>query len=546
MDPKVRLQGEGVSAGRAAGPVHVVEDLQEAPEDGRHDKTRAAEAALASVAARLEALAAMRQRTSTTGAQLLEGQALIARDPALRQEVLDAIAEGAGVSEAITLAAEYHAAALERLPDEYLRERATDVREVARLARGALRGGGESRLAKLARPAVVFARELTAADLLATDRGLLLALVTETGGRQSHAAIVARELGIPAVVRAADVMAAARRFPAALVDGDSGEVELVSTLPAGESSAARRVAVAEVGFVQLMANVSSVPAAAEAAASGARGVGLLRTEMLFLGRADPASEEEQLDIYRQVARAVAPNPAVIRTLDAGSDKLLPWLKGGVEPNPALGRRGLRLWLSSPRLARTQVRALLRAHAETGNVQVMCPMVSAPEEMEQARAVFVREADALGIKPPPIGMMVEVPAAALRLDAFSGLADFVSLGTNDLAQYAIGADRELSWESPLGDFNPGFLRLLELALRAAAALSIPAGVCGELAGRPEGAVLLAGLGATSLSMSLGSLPAVAMALARLGRDGCIAATGDALRANRAGAAEAALRSALAQP
>ncbi|HLH68910.1 MAG TPA: phosphoenolpyruvate--protein phosphotransferase [Candidatus Dormibacteraeota bacterium] len=537
------LRGVPVSGGRARGPLHVVE------EDTASTATPAApldalRAAAERAAAELEDLAGKVRSENPQGAEVLEAQALMVRDPALEAAVLKELETGSDLRRAVERALEGYAAQLEQLEDDYLAARAADVREAGRLLLAALAGRPASRLASLTRPAVVVARELSPADTLAADPGLLLAIVTEAGGPTSHAAIVARELGIPAVMGVEGAVAAAAGGRAAEVDGDAGTVWLLPEAPTtAEITTPKRLALTGLP-VPVMANAGSPASAAAAAARGAAGIGLFRTELLFLGRPEPMSEEEQTETYERAARALAPHPVIVRTLDVGSDKALPYLPAEREPNPALGRRGIRLWLARPELARPQVRALLRAAAVCPNLRVMVPMVAAVEEVRAARELFVAEARSLQLAVPRLGMMLETPAAALHLTAFRGLVDFISLGTNDLAQYALGADRELEWGPELSETNPGVLRLIATAVEAARALGMEAGACGEMAGTPEGAVFLVGVGVGSLSMGLRAMEAVAEALARASQDGCREAAAAALDATTAAEARAALRSAFA--
>jgi phosphotransferase system enzyme I (PtsI) len=290
-----------------------------------------------------------------------------------------------------------------------------------------------------------------------------------------------------------------------------------------------------------MANAGSVAAVRAAAEQRLRGVGLFRTEFLFLARSAPPDEDEQAEAYGAACAAMAPHPVVVRTLDAGSDKRLPYLPAAAEPNPALGRRGVRLWLANAELRDTQVRALARTATLHQNLWVMVPMVAAPEEMKQVRDLFAAESGRSG-PTPPLGMMVELPATALALDGFAGLIDFVSVGTNDLVQYALGADRELEWPSYLAEFNPGALRLIAQAVRAGRRLEVKVGVCGELAGKPEGAVFLVGLGVDSLSLGAASAMDVLQALQRAGVHRCQEAARSALEAQDAAEALGVLRTA----
>lgn len=534
----IRLHGKGVSSGRATGPLFVV---VEPAGRGRGDQLGSIEQIAEVAAAQLEALAAQRRLGAATGADVLEVHAMMLRDPGLIASIGEQLKADGSPEAAITAGIEKYAQMMEQLSDEYLRERAADVREVGRLMLAVLNGGAFSRLQGLSQPAVVVAHELAPVDTLSVEPQLMLGLVTEVGGRTSHAAIVARELGIPAVVGVPGVLDLASGAKAATIDGDSGEVVLLaSSSEAAQQAATTPSKLPELDFVELMGNAGSLAAVNSAVLKGARGVGLFRTEFLFLGRDTPVSEEDQLLTYEAACAACPEDRVVVRTLDIGSDKQPSYLPSPHhEPNPALGQRGIRLWLSHEELWRPQVRALVAAGRRWKNLNVMLPMVAAREEMVHARRLFEQEAERQATEAPRLGMMVELPAVAASLEAFSGLVDFVSLGTNDLTQYAVGADRELDWDPHLGEFNPGVLRLLAGAIRGAGRINVGAGVCGEMAGSPEGAVFLVGVGATSLSMSAGSLPRVAQALAALGLKGCEKLALEALDAQDADSARAAL-------
>jgi phosphoenolpyruvate-protein phosphotransferase (PTS system enzyme I) len=533
------LRGSPAAPGRARGPLFLAAepDAGVAAAGGRETVREAAER----VAGRLEDLAGRRRAGSPGAADVLEAQALMLRDPALEAAIDELLAAGAGPDQAAGRAAERYAKELEDLQDTYLRERAADVREAGRLLVAELTGLAGSRLEGLDSPSIVAARELSPADLLSVDSGLLLGLVTEIGGPASHTAIVARELGIPGVVGAEGLLAAARGARAAELDGSSGVVRLMDAEVAAEARprAVTRLAV-DRAPLRLMANVGSAQAARLAAERGAAGIGLFRTELLFLGGQGPPSEEQQAEEYAAACGALAPHPVVVRTLDAGSDKALPYLQLDPEANPALGRRGIRLWLAHAGLYEPQVRALVRVAGEHPNLRVMLPMVAARDEVEAARRLFEEEARRRRLSPPPLGMMVELPAAAMALETFEGLVEFISLGTNDLTQYALGADRELHWGPGLNEFNPGVLRLIASCLESAARLHLEGGVCGEMAGSVEGALFLCGAGATSLSMGVESLGGVLRALERAGLEGAREAARAALATPDAVAARGALR------
>jgi phosphoenolpyruvate-protein phosphotransferase (PTS system enzyme I) len=539
MNSPTIVRGTAAAHGRVRGPLFLAFDAAAgaAAGGGREDVSQAAER----VAGRLEEIAARRRAASPGAADVLEAQALMLRDPALEAAIDELLAAGGSPDEAAGGAAERYARELEGLDDPYMRERAADVREAGRLLVAELTGLAGSRLENLERTSIVVARELSPADLLSVDSNLLLGLVTELGGPTAHMAIVARELGIPAVVGAKGAVAAAQGARAAEVDGGTGEIRfLAGEAPTVSARRPTRRLKVEEAPLRLMANVGSAQAARLAAERGAAGIGLFRTELLFLGQPGAPSEERQAEEYAAACRALEPHPVVVRTLDAGSDKALPYLQQEPETNPALGRRGIRLWLAQAELHRPQVGALLRVAAECPNLRVMLPMVGARGEVEAARRLFEREARRRRLAPPPLGMMVELPAAALDLDAFAGLVEFVSVGTNDLTQYALGADRELDWGPGLSEFNPGVLRLMAACFESATRLGLEAGVCGEMAGIPSGAVFLAGAGATSLSMAAESLAGVLRTLRRVGLDRCREAAAAALAAPDAVAARGALR------
>jgi phosphoenolpyruvate-protein kinase (PTS system EI component) len=505
------LQGVPASGGRASGPVHVVLDRPASiPIDS--DPISQFGRAVRFASAELEAIAARCRAGNPESADVLEAQGMLVQDPSLEEDVRRALARGGTLGDAVTAVFEVHARALEGLGDSPIGSRAGDIREAARHVLFGLAGLSAARLSHLEAPAVVVARDLSPADILAVAPDLLLAIVTETGGLNAHAAIVARELGVPAVMRVEGAVQALAGAAGVEVDGETGTV-----LARGEPVTAVRASAGErldpEGLtVRIMANVGSLAAARLAAGRGAMGIGLLRTELLLLGRGQPVGEAEQLEVYAGACGAMDPHPVVVRTLDIGSDKALPGLTAR-EPNPALGRRGIRLWLARPQLARAQVRALLRCHRDHANLRVLLPMIAAAEEVRAARALFEAEAAAIGASVPPLGIMVETPAAALQMAEFAGLVDFASLGTNDLAQYTLAADRELEWGEELSERNPGVRRVIEISVREARAAGIEVGACGEMAGTPSGASMLVEFGVESLSMATSSMAAVAQALRR---------------------------------
>jgi phosphoenolpyruvate-protein phosphotransferase (PTS system enzyme I) len=517
------LQGAGVSPGVGAGPVvsiaAAVPEPAREPYEGPPEQARAAAlAALEEVAADLEARAAA--AVARDGRDVLNAQAMMARDPDLAEGVAARTKVGATPARAVF---EAFAVYREMLANagEYLAARVSDLddirdRAVARLLGLPLPGVPDSDV-----PFVLVARDLAPADTAVLDPAKVAAFVTADGGPTSHTAIIARTMGVPAVVACSGCTDLADGTQV-LVDGAAGTVQIdpapdqIEAARAG--AAARAAAVSAVTgpgatkdghAVPLLANIGGPKDLDAALEHGAEGIGLYRTEFLFLDRTDPPTEQEQEQAYRSVLEAFPEGRVVVRTLDAGADKPLAFLPPpGEEPNPALGERGLRMLRRHPEVLATQLRALARAAAGLPvRVEVMAAMVTTPADA----AFFAAACREAGIDHP--GIMVEVPAAALRAADLATEVEFFSLGTNDLAQYACAADRQLGALAALQDpWQPAVLDLISLTAEAAADTERGCGVCGEAAGDPVLACVLVGLGATSLSMSAPALPLVRAALA----------------------------------
>ena len=549
------LRGVGVSRGVAIGEVRhmgttALEPLvQQAVAADAEQEAERARRALDAVAADL---AARGESAGGNAREVLEAQAMMARDPELLADVERRVGSGSAaeraVYDAFTAYRELLAGA-----GPYLAGRVADLddlrsRTVARLLGVPMPGVPESD-----RPYILVARDLAPADTALLDPSLVLGFVTEEGGPTSHTAILARSLGVPAVVALRGAGELLREGAQVGVDGGTGEVFLEPgpqrrarlRAAAAERSAARAVvgpgATSDGHRVPLLANLGSPEDVAAAVRAGAEGVGLFRTEFLFLdgGSAAP-SEQEQADAYRSVLEAFPEQRVVVRVLDAGADKPLGFLTPDTEPNPALGVRGLRALLEHPEVLRTQLAALARAaEGAPGRLEVMAPMV-ADRADARAFAVACREAGLRG----RVGAMVEVPSAALRARDVLQEVDFLSLGTNDLAQYAFAADRQVGavarWQDP---WQPALLDLVALAAEAAEAAGAGCGVCGEAAADPLLACVLVGLGVTSLSMSAGALPEVRQTLAGCTREQCVRAASAARAEDDAAAAREAARAVL---
>jgi phosphotransferase system enzyme I (PtsI) len=536
-----RLSGVGVSSGRASGPVvRVAEPLGE-PAATPVPADLAAEAARIRPAADVVAQRLTDRAATVEGdaKAVLETTAAMAADPSLLSQ-----AEKLVTDESLPAArAVYQAASgfitMLQAAGGYMAERARDVQDVRDRLVAELLGLAAPGVPDLASPSVLVARDLAPADTAGLDPTKVLALVTEEGGPTSHTAILARSLGIPAVVACRGILAS--DFAALSVDGDTGAVQESdgTVLAAGSADKPvwNGVGILRDGHrVKVLGNVGSPADAAAAAAAGAEGVGLFRTEFCFLSATEEPSVEEQRKAYAAVLAPFAGKPVVVRTLDAGADKPLAFLEPEPEPNPALGVRGVRVAFDRPEIIDRQLEAIAAAAADTGaDVSVMAPMVATAAEA----AWFVARARAAGIA--RAGVMIEIPAAAMTAREIAAVVDFVSLGTNDLAQYLFAADRQVGAVAALNDpWQPALLRLIALVGEVGTATGTPVGVCGEAAADPLLACVLTGLGVTSLSMNHTALAGVGAKLAATSLDVCQLAARGALAAADPASAKIAAR------
>ncbi|VVM07066.1 phosphoenolpyruvate--protein phosphotransferase [Methylacidimicrobium tartarophylax] len=484
----------------------------------------------------LEAKAELVRSWSQASDSLFEAHLLAVEDPTILEAVkrrleLEKICVEAAYQEVIRSFVEQ----MQRIDDVYLRERALDVRDVGKRVLRNLRGDENAGFG-LDQPGVVVADSLLLSDLVSLDRRLLLGLVTEEGSQSCHAAILAQSLNIPAVVGVRDILNQIEEGTEVLVDGFAGVVILRPSEERkvqAQAEQARFVALTQEARekqgpavtidgqqVRISANVElpeDLPLIRE---NGADGVGLYRTEFLFLRSEKGPSEEEQFALYREAAEWAKPNRLVIRTLDVGGDKLLPWLSvRPLETNPFLGIRGIRLSLQRQELFRTQLRAILRASTQ-GNVALMFPMVTDVSEFRRARELLGRvrqelEAEGHRLEDVPCGMMIETPAAALMADLLAEEADFFSIGTNDLEQYTLAVDRLNDRVSSLYPSpHPAVLRLIQRIVEEARKHGRPVGVCGEMASNLALLPFFVALGVEELSMGSVLIPRVKTAVRRI--------------------------------
>ena len=541
------LSGIGVGRGLAVGPVLRMADPL--PEPSTTQSTLGPDAEKERVTHALAATAddirSRAERAGGAAGEVLEAQALMVEDPTLRTDVDARIDTGATAERAVHEAFAVFRDMLAAM-GEYMAGRAADLDDVSRRAVARIMGVPVPEIPHSETPFVLVARDLAPADTALLDPATVLAIVTAEGGSTSHTAILARDRGVPALVGVAGALDIADGTRV-IVDAGAGEVQVdpdEEAVAAAERKIADRAArvhvtgpgaLADGTAIPLLANLGSADGVEKALEAGAEGVGLFRTEFLFLDATAAPSIDDQRAAYSAVLAGFPGKKVVVRALDAGADKPLSFLNSAAEENPALGLRGIRALRASENILRDQLTALALAEAENdAEVWVMAPMVATVEETRY----FTTLAKELGLA--TAGVMVEVPAAALLADRILRAADFASIGTNDLTQYTMAADRMLGSVSVLQDpWHPAVLRLVGEIGTGGADLGKPVGVCGEAAADPKLAAVLVGLGVTSLSMSPPAIAEVRDELARWTTDGTRRAALLALDAEDAAGARAAV-------
>ncbi len=528
------LKGQSGAPGLVSGPVYQWPDRVDVSMwaiaqdvDSEMERLDAACRAAGEAIAKLKEKVAL--ETDASHAAIFEAHLMFLEDRALREAAESAISRGSGAEAAWQSAFEDFAARLEAIPDETLSARAADLRDVGRRVLGLLNGSLVT-FQPPDTPSVIVARDLSPSDTASMDKRLTLAICTAQGSPTSHAAILARALALPSVVGLGEEVLALPSGAPVLVDGDAGQVtafpdteqvrdfqmraKQVDEQRVHEQALAGKPAVTLDGHrVRVLANIAKVDDVEGAVAAGAEGIGLLRTEFLYLNRSSEPLEDEQVQIYQDIFERLGTRPVIVRTLDVGGDKSVPYLKLRAENNPFLGYRGIRICLDRPVLFEAQLRALLRA-SPGHNLHIMFPFVAtlddiqrAREFLDKARESVVQEGHLVADK-VAMGVMIEVPSAVVLADRIAPLVDFFSVGTNDLVQYLFAADRTNEAVSAYGDgCHPALLQQMERVIAAGREAGIPVGVCGELAADPMAVPLLVGLGMDEISMSVSSIPGV---------------------------------------
>lgn len=544
------LKGVPAAPGIAIGRARIRREAGGRPAKSRatnpQEELAALDAAVAKTAAQLrQIISRVASRTSPREAGIIRTQLLALDDPLLMEPVKTLILDGHSTAEdAVGRAVLALTGKFKALDDPRLQERAADVRDVGQRLIRNLAGVGAADT-RQPEAGILFAASLAPSEVSLLEPDAVAAIVTEGGSATGHAAILARALNICAVMGLKDALARVGEGDPVLVDGTSGEVFLhpdESTLDSyrrrrGREGAAleRLAALKDLPAitldgvrVELAANIAGPLGVPAALSAGAESVGVVRTEFLFLGRDTMPSEEEQFEVYREIVTGMAPRRVIVRTLDVGADKELPYCRLAPEHNPALGLRGVRLCLRHEEIFGAQLRAIVRA-AAFGNVAIMLPMISDISEVRRSREILAR----FGAPGLPLGIMVETPAAAIMAPELAAEVEFFSIGTNDLVQYVLAVDR---LDERLADlyqpFHPAVLRLIRTVCEGAHRHGKWVGVCGEMAANPLAAALFLGLGVDELSMEPRAIPEVKSAIRHMRRSEAAALTKELLALNNA--------------
>ncbi|MXV16446.1 phosphoenolpyruvate--protein phosphotransferase [Hufsiella ginkgonis] len=533
----LKITGLGVSPGVAIGKARVLRKTKTALRGKVLSTDAEIEQELANyeqaVTGSLREINAIRNENTNLSAEasdILETQVELLNDPQLRGDVTERIGTGRMTAhDAVLEAIAALVQVFRQMDDEYMRARSADIEDIGnRLMRQLSPGTAES-MAHIELDTVLFAEDIAPSDALTFTADTISAIVTRMGGKTSHTAILARSKGIPAIVGCVmepgqvaddDLVIADGSEGLVIIRPDEATIAMYNRKKARENDQFKLKSLKDIPavtrdgkLVKLLANISGPDELEIVTANGGEGIGLLRTEMLFLGHDSFPTEEMQFEFYKKTALKLASRTLIIRTLDIGGDKQLPYLPLPAEENPFLGYRAIRICLDREDLFITQLKAILRASVY-GNLKIMFPMISSLQELRQAKAMVEKAKHELaasnltynaGIE---IGMMIEIPAAAVMADLFAREVDFFSIGTNDLCQYTVAADRmNQQVEKVYDPYNPGVLRLLRNTIEQANLHEIHVGMCGEMASDPMATLLLLGMGLREFSMSASAIPGI---------------------------------------
>lgn len=544
----MKWQGKGVSEGLAMAQIHLftpkLPEISRQPAADAEAEVAKLEATLAAAEEELRGLyETAKEKMGEQEAEIFDAHLTILGDEySVREPIIQRIREQKqNAAAAITDQFDELAQMFRSLGDELMAERAADAEDLKQQLLRICLGCGRQDLSVLPGDVIVLAEELTPSDTVRMDTAHVKGIATRLGGATAHSAIIARTLGIPAAAGIDGWQTEALNGHMAILDGADGTLTVDPTDEETASYQSRKAqadceAQALEAFrtcpsqtkdgaaLEICANIGTPQEAQQAMKYGADGVGLFRSEFLFMDRDALPTEDEQFEVYRTAAQTMAGKPLIIRTLDVGGDKKLPTLELPHEENPFLGFRAIRMTLSHPEIFRPQLRAILRA-AAYGDVRVMFPMIGSMDQLREAKALLreqeqTLQAEGVPTGPVKVGMMVEIPAAAVLAEEFAKEVDFFSIGTNDLTQYTLAVERGNAAVAHLyAPEHPAVLRLIAMTAQAAAERHIPCGMCGEAAGDPKLAPAFVGMGVNELSMSPRRVPAVRKLLSGLTMDEC---------------------------